>query len=162
MPETHGTIPHARDRKTRLASARRLRPRAIVEVSAHTEEEEEPALAPGFLEICWPALFGILLAVIAPRIFDKVLREWGELGERLVFPFVILAGRPEFGFGAEASRGLPDLVLYLTFPIFGFYAMWNLSRRVRISTTMVQVVFVNMVAAFVLWLLSMPGASHGM
>jgi hypothetical protein len=162
MPKSHGTIPLARDRKRAISASRG--PRLVTRYGQRIESDayQEASAAPGLLQVCWPVVVGVMLAVVAPRILSMVLAEWGEVGERLVFPFVALAGRPEFGFSAELTRSLPELVLYLTFPVFGIYAMWNLSRRVKLSITIAQIAFVNLIAAFVLWLLSKPGATHGM
>lgn len=143
-----------------MVNARRS-PRLVTEEHDGEIEQEEDD-APGFLQVCWPAVFGVLLAVIAQQVHAKVLESWGATGERIVFPFMLLAGRPEFGFSPEFMNGLPELVMYLTFPFFGFYASWSLSRRTKFSTVMTQIVFVNLVAAFVLWLLSKPGATHGL
>ncbi len=157
MQPTHGTIPRLRERQRLLRAKTDLHL-----VQAEVEEHEEEEAAPGFLQVCWPAVFGILLAIIVPQIHAKVLSAWGDVGERLVFPLVLLSGRPEFGFGEELSRNILQLMLYLQFPLFGLYASWNLSRRVKLSTTVVQIVFVNLITAFVLWLLTKPGATHGM
>ena len=163
MPRSDGPLPLPQHRRKYNGislvppPSRRL---SVQRAENKAEEQVEPS--PGFLKICWPAIFGLLLAVIAPQILARVSDVWGGAGERLIFPFVILAGRPEFGFGAELTRNLPQLVLYLTFPFFGFYASWNLRQRIRLSATIAQIVFVNLLAAFALWLLSGPGASHGM
>jgi hypothetical protein len=129
---------------------------------AHHEEEEEQHHIPGFLEYCWPAIFGILLAVISGHLREVVIRDWGEVGDRLVFPFVQLFGRPEFGFGEELSNTLPQLIQMIQFPIFGLYISFGMSRRHKLATLLVQVVFVSLIASFVLWFLSKPGASHGL
>lgn len=158
MAPVHGTIPSAKDRP-RVVQTRR---HASVAVHDHDDDVEEEDVAPGFLQVCWPAVFGILLAVIAPKIHAYVVNQWGDTGERLVFPFMLLSGRPEFGFSQDFTNGLPELVMYLTFPFFGLYASWSMSRRTRFGAAMVQVIFVNLIAAFVLWLLSKPGATHGL
>jgi hypothetical protein len=163
MPRSDGTLPLPQHRRKHNGISLVPPPSKKTSVQrAEIKAEEQVAPSPGLLKVWWPAIFGILLAVIAPQILAKGIDVWGNVAERLIFPFVILAGRPEFGFGAELTRNLPQLVLYLTFPFFGFYASWNLRRRIRLSTTIVQIVFVNLISAFVLWLLSRPGASHGM
>jgi len=163
MPRSNGTLPLPQHRRKNNGISLVPPPRKRVSVqTVEKKEEEQVEPSPGFLETCWPVFFGLLLAVIAPQILFKVGDVWGVVGERLIFPFVILAGRPEFGFGAELTRNLPEMILYLTFPFFGLYASLNLRRRIRLSTTIAQIVFVNLISAFVLWLLSKPGASHGM
>ena len=138
----------------------RRSPRVVVE-SVDDWEESDPA-SRSFISVWWPAFLGILMAIIAPEIHNYVVAQWAETGERLVFPFMLLSGRPEFGFDAEFSQSLPQIVELLTFPFFGLYLSWSVYRRIRFGTAFAQVVFVNLLAAFVLWLLSKPGASHGM
>jgi len=65
--------------------------------TASEEDADEQPSRPTFLEFCWPALFGFLLAIIAEHLRLKVTHEWGEVGDRLVFPWVNLAARPELG-----------------------------------------------------------------
>jgi len=48
------------------------------------------------------------------------------------------------------------------FPLTGLYCSWSLWRNQRLSATIVQVVFVYLLAGFVLWFLNTPGASHGL
>jgi hypothetical protein len=114
-----------------------------------------------FLEACWPTVLGLVLAVIADRLRMKVIREWGDLGDRILFPFVQLASRHELGLG-DSTEQISKLILRLQFPLTGLYASFNLMRNHRLSITILQIVFVYAVCAFVLWLLTTPGASHGM
>jgi hypothetical protein len=144
------------------AHAARPHPGHAVKAAHQHEEEEEQHHAPGFLEYCWPAIFGILLAVISGHLREKVIHDWGEVGDRLIFPFVQLAGRSEFGFSDELTSSLPPLVQLLQFPVYGLYASFGMSRRHRLTTVLAQVIFVSLIASFVLWLLTKPGASHGM
>lgn len=161
MPRSNGTLPLPQHRrKNNGISLVPPREKRVSVRIVEKKEEEQGEPSPGFLKTCWPIIFGLMLAVVAPQIFFKVGDAWGVIGERLIFPFVILAGRPEFGFGGELTRNLPEMILYLTFPFFGLYASLNQRRRLR--TTIAQIVFVNLISAFVLWLLSRPGASHGM
>jgi len=157
MPRSNGTLPLPQQRRNNHGISLVPPPQKRLSVQiVEIKEEEQVEPSPGFLKTCWPVFFGLMLAVVAPQIFFKVGDAWGVVGERLIFPFVILAGRPEFGFGAELTRNLPEMILYLTFPFFGLYASLNLRRRIRLSTTIAQIVFVNLISAFVLWLLSKP------
>lgn len=156
-----GTVPTAKDRSRDLRSKTASR-----YVSKHPEpaedDEEEDLGAPGFLQYCWPAIFGVILAVIAPQIWDKVNADYGTTGLRLVFPFVRLLGRPELGLGPQLTKNLPQLFLYLQFPLEGFLVSFFISRGAKYGRALVQVGFVHFIAAFVLWLLTKPGATHGL
>jgi hypothetical protein len=74
----------------------------------------------------------------------------------IVFPFVLLAGRPELGLSAELTRTLPQLILYIQFPLEGLLTLFNLRRRFALSRSLAQVAFLHLIGAFVLWLLSQP------
>lgn len=154
----HGTIPDAK--ATRVQTSRPgLR---LASSPQEPEDGQDEESTPGFLQYCWPAIFGFMLAVITQTIWNKVDTNWGDLGLRIVFPFVLLSGRPEFGFGPELTKSLPQLMLYLQFPLEGLLVSFSLSRRMTFSRAIVQIAFLHFIGAFVLWLLTSPGASHGM
>ena len=165
MARTLSTLPAPKDRRRVVHFKGRhhvveTHPSANTTTFTLEDSDEELHHKPCFLVWCWPAVAGILLAVVADQLRTKVDALWGDLGDRLVFPWVQLAGRPELGLG-DAAGGFPSLMLRLQFPIAGLYASWNLSRGHKMSITIMQVAFVFGVAAFVLWLLTTPGASHG-
>ena len=126
------------------------------------DDEEVEDTSSGFLQYCWPAIFGIILAVIVQQIWDKVSSDYGQVGLRMAFPYVLLLGRPELGLGPELTKSLPQLFLYLQFPLEGFLTSFFISRGTKYGRAIVQVAFVHFIAAFVLWLLATPGASHGL
>jgi hypothetical protein len=163
MARTLSTLPAPKDRR-RVVHVKGRQHVVETHPSANTtaftleDADEESHHKPGFLVWCWPAVFGLLLAIVADQLRTKVDSLWGDLADRLFFPWVQLVGLPELGLG-DAVGGLPSLMLRLQFPIAGLYASWNLSRGHKLSTTIMQVAFVFGVEAFVLWLLTTPGAS---
>ncbi len=154
-PEVRRRMMQARSTPRAIA----LHPVAGLPASTVNHDDEQ-ASRPTLLEVCWPALLGFLLAIIAEHLRIKVLNDWGLVGDRLVFPWVQFAARPELGMGDPET--LSKMALQLQFPLTGLYGTWCLKRGQRLSTTIVQVAFVYLLAAFVLWFLSMPGASHGL
>jgi hypothetical protein len=169
MARTVGRLPAPKDRR-RIVHVKGKYKVEETHPSANTttftvvdksEDEEGEHHHPKFLEVCWPTVFGIVLAIVAERLRLKVIREWGDVGDRIVFPFVQVASRPELGLG-DAADGLSKLILRLQFPLTGLYATWNLMRGGRLTTTILQILFAYGICAFVLWLLTTPGASHGM
>lgn len=132
------------------------------EVEYEDELDDEIVEKPGFLEYCWPAIFGIILAIIAPQIWDKVNHNYGQTGIRMVFPYVQLLGRPELGLSPQLTQALPQLFLYLQFPLEGLLISFFISRGTKYGRAIVQIGFVHFIAAFVLWLLAKPGATHGL
>ncbi len=159
MSPLQGTAPSVKGRPRGLHSKA---PSRLAPKDGEPPEDEEEDSAPGFLQYCWPAIFGIIMAVITQQIWDKVSANYGDVGLRLTYPFVLLLGRPELGLSAEMMKSLPQLFLYIQFPIEGFLISFFMSRRASFSRALAQVGFVHFIAAFVLWLLSTPGASHGM
>ncbi|HWE84287.1 MAG TPA: hypothetical protein VG267_05040 [Terracidiphilus sp.] len=166
MTRSESTLPAPKDRRGIVQAKDKYRieetepPRSTK--SPMVDKDEEPVERRAtFLEVCWPTVFGIVLAILAVRLRAKVFDEWGDVGDRLVFPFVQLASRPELGLG-DAGGGMASLMLRLQFPLTGLYASWSLRRNQRMSTTILQILFTYGIAAFVLWLLTAPGATHGM
>ncbi|HKF49462.1 MAG TPA: hypothetical protein VKB38_19035 [Terracidiphilus sp.] len=121
----------------------------------HDEREEKHK--PSFLEVWWPILLGALLAAMAEQLRSDVLNNWGPVGERLLFPWVLLAARLDLRI-IDASM-LSKLVLQLQFPLTGLYATWKLSRNHKLSSTILQLLLVYGIAALMLWLLARHGAS---
>jgi hypothetical protein len=158
-----GTSPAAKRRGRELKSGPLPRgAKGSAEVAYEDDLEDEVAEKPGFLEYCWPAIFGIILAIIAPQIWDKVNHDYGATGIRWVFPYVKLMGRPELGISPQLTQALPQLFLYLQFPLEGLLISFFISRATKYGRAIIQIGFVHFIAAFVLWLLSKPGASHGL
>lgn len=168
MARTVGTLPASKDRR-RVVHVKGKHHVEETHPSANTttftvvdeEDEAEEFHKTTFLEACWPTVVGLVLAVVADRLRLKVIHEWGDTGDRIVFPFVQVASRPELGLG-DSTAQISKLIMRLQFPLTGLYATWNLMRNHRLSITILQIVFAYGVCAFVLWLLTSPGASHGM
>jgi hypothetical protein len=118
---------------------------------AHQKERQKELLK--HLVSYWPVAVGIVLACFAPLLRDLVapIEPWGM---RLVFPFAVLAGRPELYMGNEMARILPQIMLFLQFPIEGLLARYFLSKRVTLSAVGGQVFFVHFLCAVQLWLVS--------
>ncbi len=101
----------------------------------------------------WPIALGLLLGAIAPglRAAAAAAGPWCMV---LVFPFVLLAARPEIQAGGPITHALPAIMLYAQFPIEGWLARFILKRRTRISSVVVQVLLFHFLGIFELVLLS--------
>ena len=77
----------------------------------------------------WPVAVGLLLACMAPLLqhFAESIGPWGMT---VVFPFVVLARRPEVQMG-PMTHLLPTIMLYGQFPIEGWLTRIVLRRQVR-------------------------------
>ncbi len=77
----------------------------------------------------WPLWLGLLLGTLGPAI-RLGLKSFGAWCVVLVYPFVVLAGRPELQAG-PITHALPTVMLYAQFPIEGLLACIILKHHVR-------------------------------
>jgi hypothetical protein len=103
----------------------------------------------------WPLGIGIGLAIISPILLDTV-QDWGPWGATLVFPFVVLANRPELQAG-PITHLLPSIMLYAQFPIEGLLARLILRRPVLPFSVTIQVMLFHFLGIIEVWMLSGSG-----
>lgn len=101
----------------------------------------------------WPMAVGIALSLVAPQLHDMLL-PLGPWAMSLVFPFAVIAGRPEIYMGDKVAALLPVAMLYLQFPLEGFMARTVLKGKVTVHGVVVQVLFYHMLAITELFLLN--------
>jgi hypothetical protein len=139
-----GAVPAMRDEKPRS------KPRPVIQYPTAQLDEERP---PRFLEICWPLAGGLILAFVAPFLYDELL--WAPHWMMwLVFPFVVLTGRRDLGLNEYLPNLLPTAILYAQFPIEGLLAYWSLSRRNSVAVALAPAIFIHASGWFVLTLLN--------
>ena len=107
----------------------------------------------------WPLLAGAALGFLSPRMMS-VVDGWDPWGVRVVFPFVQFCSLSDIGLSAEMTRALPELMLFLQFPLEGLLTVSNLRRGVKLSAAMTQLVFLHAVTALVLWIVAIGTAAH--
>jgi hypothetical protein len=93
----------------------------------------------------WPIVVGVALGLAAPQLY-KVVVKFEPWGLWLVFPFAVLACRPELHAIAQLVRNLPMVVLYLQFPLEGLIARLALRRRVTAGGVAGQVFYLHYLA----------------
>lgn len=101
-----------------------------------------------------PLAVGIVLGFIAPQLF-ALASVWNPWGLRVVFPFVQFVGLREIGMSDELTRTLPQLMLYLQFPLEGLLVANNLRRGMRASIAVSPIFFLHFVSALVLWIVAL-------
>jgi hypothetical protein len=101
----------------------------------------------------WPVLVGFAISVIAPQLHD-MLQPAESWGMALVFPFVVIAGRPELYMGHKMAALLPVAMLYLQFPLEGFIARTMLKGKVTAMSVLGQVLLYHLMAITLIWLLN--------
>jgi hypothetical protein len=95
----------------------------------------------------------VALGMISPWLHGQ-LAGFEPWAVRMVFPFVLLAGRPEIGLSAELTRTLPQIMLYLQFPLEGLLTKFSFSRGMKLMGALGQLIFLHGVCALVLWLVA--------
>jgi hypothetical protein len=101
----------------------------------------------------WPVVLGFILACFAPQLRDFLaqFRPW-VMGA--VFPFAVLAGRPELHLGTTLESVLPQVMLYAQFPLEGLLATIAFSGRVTIFSGTARMAYCHAMAATLLLLVS--------
>jgi len=129
------------------------RPRVRIDGDGYDEDLVHDDDPPGLLFVIWPLLAGLIGAITSTAILDWLMDKpaWATT---LVFPFMLLARRHELGLSDEMTRTLPQLMLTIQFPVEGLYAMMAMRRRHRMSAIALELVFLHLLGAFVLWLLN--------
>ncbi len=148
---------------------KRASPDPIASLEALHEQEREASLAvlrtrqgaelwEQFVSY-WPIGVGLLLGAAAPllRAGATMLGQWCMV---LVFPFVLLAARPEIQTGGAITHALPAVMLYAQFPIEGWLARFILKRRVKFSSVTMQVLLFHFLGIAELFLLRSDGWLH--
>jgi hypothetical protein len=101
----------------------------------------------------WPVAIGVALAFFAPDL-SRFATAYDPWGMRLIFPYVLFCGRPELGLSDELARTLPQLMLYLQFPLEGLLTELTFRRGVGLPGAIGQLVFLHLAGALVLFLVS--------
>jgi hypothetical protein len=100
----------------------------------------------------WPVAVGLLLGIMAPTL-QQVAQSFGPWGMPLVFPFVVLAQRPEIQVG-PFTHTLPTIMLYGQFPLEGWLARIVLRRRIRLFSVAGHVLLFHFLGVIELLMLS--------
>jgi hypothetical protein len=165
MPEFSETTPDEKDNSPQPA----VQP---TEQSIEPPIEEprtwtSPVLPPKYVEVrrkkrktpstgkaaWWPVAAGVALGCLAP-LLRLLLAPCDPWGMRIVFPFVLLAGHPEFGLSEDMARVLPQWMLFAQFPLEGLATKFFMSRGEKTTDAIGQLIFVHGISAMVLWLVS--------
>jgi hypothetical protein len=149
MPEIPATMPDPKDR--RLPGKPRSEAGATLRSLQELKNERKPPLQ-GW--VSWiPVAAGVALAFVAPQLRDFVAA-YEPWGMRAVFPFVLVAGLHEIGLSDELSRTLPQLMLYLQFPLEGLLTRFTLRRGAAARAAFGQLIFLHTVCVIVLWIVA--------
>jgi hypothetical protein len=101
----------------------------------------------------WPVAVGLLLGLLAPALSGFLSRShpWGLW---LVFPFALLARRPELELNHQIAAILPPMIVYAQFPLEALAALLVLRRHVTVPGITGQIFYFHFLAALQLVMLS--------
>ncbi len=151
MPDDQRTIPITKGRP-HLATKAQPPPSFF---DRRFGERRKPLPKVPWGNIVWPFAAGLCLGLLAPEV-SRLANALGYWGERFLFPFSLLAARPEFGSSNSVASVLSKIALYLQFPLEGMLAMLNLRRHIPLRRTMSRLALLHLAAAAMLWLLDRP------
>jgi hypothetical protein len=101
----------------------------------------------------WPVIIGVALAFLAPAL-SEVLSIFQPWGMGIVFPFVVLSGRPELHLGGSIFGDIPHVMLYAQFPIEGLLARSLFMRHYSSMGVAGRLICVHAMAGVLLILVS--------
>jgi hypothetical protein len=102
----------------------------------------------------YPLAVGILLGFLAPVLYSLVVL-WAPWGPRIVFPLVQIVGLREIGMSDELTRTLPQLMLYLQFPLEGILVASNMRRGKGIAMSIVPIPALHALCTLMLWIIAL-------
>ena len=102
---------------------------------------------------CWPIAAGLILGAIAPSL-QALVSASAPWAMNILFPFVVLSGRPELHLNGFLMHYLPLVMLYAQFPVEGLIAKKVLKRKITLSGVAVQVFFYHFLGAMQILLIS--------
>lgn len=94
----------------------------------------------------WPVAAGLILGGLAAPL-GAFLTRWHPWCMWVVFPFTLLAHRPEIAVNEQLARTLPRVILNLQFPLEGLVALLAVRRRVTIPGVTGQIVYFHFLGA---------------
>jgi hypothetical protein len=101
----------------------------------------------------WPMALGVALGMEAEHLRALLMR-WHPWSMWVVFPFVLLAARPEVQSAVPLAGGLPMLMLYAQFPLEALVVQMALRRRVTVPGVARHVFYLHYLAALQLLMVS--------
>lgn len=124
-----------------------------VESKADALPAQKPAVK---LTSFWPVAVGLFLAGFAPE-WHAIAVQAGVWVMRITFPFAMLATHREMGIDAQMAGLLPQFAVFAQLPIDGLMMALSMIGGKGLKTAILQVTYVHLLCAFVLWLLTFLG-----
>lgn len=133
------------------AERRRELEKIKTELLARSRAERRENLLRNMREL-WPLWTGLLFGVLGPQI-KFLAQSIGPWLMELIYPYVVLAQRPEVQVGYISSL-LPGILLYAQFPLEGLFAYFVLRHTVRPAGVILEVTLLHCLGLAELWMLT--------
>lgn len=121
------------------------------DLRARRREERRENFSRTMTEL-WPMWVGLVLGLLGPQI-KFIAQSYGMWCMELVFPFVVLAQRPEVQVGYISSF-IPVILIYAQFPLEGLFAYFVLRHTVRPAAVVLEVTLLHCLGLAELWMLT--------
>jgi hypothetical protein len=167
LPKIAGTLPEVRERpkvakRPTIFAVPSPKPMLVPKSAAPTrpaakaepKTESKTGAAPANWRTLIQLAIGILLAFLAPQILTLAI-QWNPWGVRLVFPFVQLLALRDMGLNNQLSHTLPQLMLFLQFPLEGLAVVTSLRRGKRFVQAAAPVVILHFMCVLVIWIVAL-------
>jgi hypothetical protein len=149
------TVQGERETDGKILKAARQEAQPVVEAKPHVKTEVKAEKKSGASWVSWlPIAAGIALGSVAPQLF-AFAAHWNPWGLRVVFPYVQLCALHEIGMSDELTRTIPQLMLYLQFPLEGLLVASNMRRGARFAAAIGPVPGLHFVGGLVLWIVAL-------
>jgi len=117
-------------------------------------ETERKKLSRKYWARFWPVAVGIALSCFAPAMKETLNLLFHPWGMAVVFPFVILSGRPEFHLGSHWSSVVPQFMLYAELPLEGFLIKSIIVGKVKPMAVLGRLACLHILAGALLLMVS--------
>lgn len=125
---------------------------ALLEQRRRSERDERQITS---IISMWPVGVGIILAALSP-LLKAAAEAYSPWAVALIFPFVVLAQRPELQVG-PITHALPTVMLFAQFPVEGLLARIILRRPVLPISVTVQILLFHFLGIVEVWMLNGAG-----
>jgi hypothetical protein len=117
-------------------------------------EAERKKLTREYWARFWPVAVGLIVSFMAPQLKEILNQLFYPWGMGLVFPFVVLSGRPELHLGSHLAATVPQIMLYVEWPLEGLLAKSIIVGKVKPIKVIECIACIHLLAGTLLMMVS--------
>jgi hypothetical protein len=117
-------------------------------------EAERRKMQREYLLRFWPFVLGLAISGIAPQLKEMLNLLFHPGGMGLVFPLVVIAGRPELHLGSHLAGLVPQIMLYVEYPLEGLLIKSVIKGKVTAGAVFKRYAALHILAGILLLLVS--------